>query len=140
MLAQKQPLIQRVRNSSLVERLCAENLTGLNLTPKLRQHVYMLGRGALYTRRNSSASGCGVYRSENAGMSSANAVRICMAESLRFLEEGSSAPGQSGAKVRPNGVADAQTVEIPSPPKELNTGTHMKSRSRVLVPVAIEGS
>ena len=34
-----------------------------------------------------------VYRSENAGMSSANAVRICMAESLRFLEEGSSAPG-----------------------------------------------
>src|SRR5699024_12718476 len=79
-------------NSSLVERLCAENLTGLNLTPKLRQRRKMLGRGALYTRRNSSASGCGVYRSENAGMSSANAVRICMAESLRFLEEGSSAP------------------------------------------------
>ena len=64
-------------------------------------------------------------------MSSANAVRICMAESLRFLEEGSSAPGQSGAKVRPNGVADAQTVEIPSPPKELSTGTHLKSQSRV---------
>ena len=78
MLAQKQPLIQRVRNSSLVERLCAENLTGLNLTPKLRQYSNVLG---------------GVYRSENAGMSSANAVRICMAESLRFLEEGSSAPG-----------------------------------------------
>ena len=35
MLAQKQPLIQRVRNSSLVERLCAENLTGLNNVPKL---------------------------------------------------------------------------------------------------------
>ena len=81
-----------------------------------------------------------MYRSENAGLSSANAVRICMAESLRFLEEGSSAPGQSGAKVRPDGVADAQTVEIPSPPKELSTGTHLKSRSRVLVPVAIEGS
>ena len=45
MLAQKQPLIQRVRNSSLVERLCAENLTGLNLTPKLRQCtlVYWVG-------------------------------------------------------------------------------------------------
>ena len=50
MLAQKQPLIQRVRNSSLVERLCAENLTGLNLTPKLRQYSNVLGRGALYTR------------------------------------------------------------------------------------------
>ena len=73
-------------------------------------------------------------------MSSEKYVRIILAESLRFLEEGSSAPSKSGAKVRPNGVADAQTVEIPSPPKELNTGTHMKSRSRVLVPVAIEGS
>ena len=41
--------------------------------------------------------------------------------------------------MRPNGVADAQTVEIPSPPKELSTGTHLKSQSRVLVPVEIEG-
>ena len=125
MLAQKQPFIQRVRNSSLVERLCAENLTGLRITPKLRQGFAeqsllavggkfherrkprvkflqlrseqaafskALGRGALCTRRNSSESGCGVYRSENAGMSSANEVRILMAGSLRFLEEGSSAP------------------------------------------------
>ena len=46
-------------------------------------------------------------------MSSANDVRIIMAESLRFLEEGSSAPSQPGAKVRPKGVADAHTVEIP---------------------------
>ena len=91
MLAQKQPFIQRVRNSSLVERLCAENLTGLRITPKLRQQL-MLGRGALCTRRNGSVSGRGAYRSENAGMSSANEVRILMAESLRFLEEGSSAP------------------------------------------------
>ena len=72
-------------------------------------------------------------------MSSANAVRICMAESLRFLEEGSSAPGQSGAKVRPNGVADAQTVEIPSPPKDLSAGTLLEGRSQVLVLVEIEG-
>ena len=36
-----------------------------------------------------------------------------MAESLRFLEEGSSAPSKSGAKVRPKGVADAHTVDIP---------------------------
>ena len=81
-----------MRNSSLVERLCAENLTGLNLTPKLRQHRKMLGRGALYERRNGSVSGRGVHRSENAGMSSANEVRILMAGNLRFLEEGSSAP------------------------------------------------
>ena len=73
-------------------------------------------------------------------MSSAKYVRIILAESLRFLEEGSSAPGKPGAKVRPKGVADAQTVEIPSPPKELSTGTHLKSQSRVLVPVEIEGN
>ena len=60
-----------------------------------------------------SGSACGLHRSENAGMSSANYVRIIMAESLRFLEEGSSAQGKSGAKLRPRGVGDAHTVEIP---------------------------
>ena len=62
-----------------------------------------------------SGSACGLYRSENAGMSSENYVRIIMAENLRFPEEGSSAPGKSEAKVRPKCVADAQTVEIPLP-------------------------
>ena len=52
----------------------------------------MLGRGALCMRRSGSVSGRGLYTSENAGMSSENDVRIIMAESLRFLEEGSSAP------------------------------------------------
>ena len=46
-------------------------------------------------------------------MSSENYVRIIMAENLRFPGEGSSAPSKSGAKVRPKGVADAHTVEIP---------------------------
>ncbi len=56
---------------------------------------------------------CGRDRSENAGMSSENYVRIIIVESLRFLEEGSSAQGKSGAKARPEGVVDAHTVEIP---------------------------
>ena len=55
----------------------------------------------------------GLYTSENAGMSSENYVRIIMVENLRFLEEGSSAQGKSGAKARPKGVVDAHTVEIP---------------------------
>ena len=42
--------------------------------------------------------------------------------------------------MRPRGVADAQTVEIPSPPKDLSTGTHLKGLSRVLVPVEIEAN
>ena len=75
----------------------------------------MRGRRAFCTGRSHSESDGGLYRSENAGISSENYVRIIMAESLRFLEEGSSAPSKSGAKVRPKGVADAQTVDIPLP-------------------------
>ena len=66
-------------------------------------------------------------------MSSENYVRIIMAENLRFPEEGSSAQGKSGAKARPKGVVDAQTVEIPLPPKMLSTGTHGDSRTPALV-------
>ena len=55
----------------------------------------------------------GLYRRENAGISSENYVRIIMAENLRFLGEGSSAQGKPGAKARPKGVVDAHTVEIP---------------------------
>ena len=55
----------------------------------------------------------GLQRSENAGMSSENCVRIVMAENLRFPGVGSSAPGKPGAKARPKGVVDAHTVEIP---------------------------
>ncbi len=63
--------------------------------------------------RSDSESGRGRNRSENAGMSSENYVRIIMAENLRFPGEGSSTPGKPGAKVRPKGVTDAHTVEIP---------------------------
>ena len=64
-------------------------------------------------RRSHSVSDGGSYRSENAGMSSENYVRIIMAESLRIPEEGSSALGKPGAKVRRKRVADAHTVENP---------------------------
>ena len=102
-----------MRNSSLVEWLCAENSTGLKHIPKLGLDSDVRGRGALCKRRSHSGSDGGFYTSENAGMSSENYVRIIMAESLRFPEEGSSALGKPGAKVRPKGVADAHTVEIP---------------------------
>ena len=71
------------------------------------------GRRASYEGRSRSGSGGGRHTSENAGMSSEKYVRIILAENLRFLEEGSSAPSKPGAKVRPKGVADAHTVDIP---------------------------
>ena len=73
----------------------------------------MRGRGALCIGRSISGNRCGQYTSENAGISSENYVGIIMAENLRFLGEGSSAQGKSGAKARPRGVVDAHTVEIP---------------------------
>ena len=73
----------------------------------------MHGRRASYKGGSQSVSAGGLYTSENAGMSSEKYVRIILAESLRFLEEGSSAPSKPGAKVRPKGVADAHTVDIP---------------------------
>ena len=72
-----------------------------------------LGRGASYAGRSQSGSTGGLHTSENAGISSENYVRIIMAENLRFPGEGSSAQGKSGAKLRPRGVGDAHTVEIP---------------------------
>ena len=72
-----------------------------------------IGRGASCTGRSRTGRSGGLYTSENAGMSSENYVGIIMAENLRFLGEGSSAQGKSGAKARPRGVVDAHTVEIP---------------------------
>ena len=66
-------------------------------------------------------------------MSSANYVRIIVVENPRFLEEGLSSQGLPGAKARPNGVVDAQTVDIPLPPKLLSTGTQEHSRTTPLV-------
>jgi hypothetical protein len=44
-------ILERVRNSSLVKKSCADNVTGLSHVPKLRQHIIdtkvdVLGRGA----------------------------------------------------------------------------------------------
>ena len=83
------------------------------MEPKLGITCKGSGRGALCTGRSVSGSTRGLYRSENAGMSSENYVGIIMAENLRFLGEGSSAQGKPGAKARPRGVVDAHTVEIP---------------------------
>ena len=62
-------------------------------------------------RRSRTGRSGGGGTSENAGMSSENYVRIIMVENLRFLEEGSSAQGKPGAKVRRKRVADAHTVD-----------------------------
>ena len=74
-----------------------------------------MGRGATCTGRSSVGRHCGLYRRENAGMSSESKVRIFAVESLRFPEEGSSSQGKSGPKPRTIVVGDGQLVDIPVP-------------------------
>ena len=73
----------------------------------------------MYTGRSIIGRLCGLYRRENAGISSESGARNSAVESLRFPGEGSSAQGKSGPKARPKGVADGQQVEIPVLPNEL---------------------
>ena len=73
----------------------------------------------MYTGGSITGRVCGLYRRENAGISSESGARNSAVESLRFPGEGSSAQGKSGPKARPKGVADGQQVEIPVLPNEL---------------------
>ena len=72
----------------------------------------------MYTGRSTTGRTCGLYRRENAGISSESGARNSSVESLRFPGEGSSARGKTGPKARPKGVADAQQVDNPVLPRE----------------------
>ena len=71
----------------------------------------------MYTGRSRIERGGGLYRRENAGISSERGARNFPVESLRIPGEGSSAQGKSGPKSRLKSVDDGQSVEIPIPPK-----------------------
>jgi hypothetical protein len=87
--------LERVRNSSLVKRFCAENVTGLKLTTEATEAytVCRFGRGASRERRSCTGRSSGGHASENAGMSSEKYVRTVFAESPRVPTEGQSASG-----------------------------------------------
>ena len=78
-----------------------------------------IGRGAMYTGRSVTGRMRGLYRRENAGISSESGARNSAVESLRIPGEGSSARGKSGPKWRPKGVHDGQQVDIPVLPKKI---------------------
>ena len=72
----------------------------------------------MYTGRSDTGRSRGLYRRENAGISSESGARNSAVESLRVPGEGSSAQGTSGPKARPKGVADGQQVDNPVLPRE----------------------
>ena len=65
--------------------------------------------------RSRRATDGGPRGSENAGMSSERRARDSSAVNPRFPGQGQSSQGQSGAKARPRGVAEAQQADIPAP-------------------------
>ena len=68
MLAWKQPFIQRVRNSSLVEGLGMDNNRVSNLLPKPRDTLG-IGRGAFQVRRRPWTTTSGALGKANVGIS-----------------------------------------------------------------------
>ena len=88
--------------------------TGLSMAPKRRTNS-ISGRGASRGGRSAGATLRGPRGSENAGMSNESRARNPAAESPRVPGQGKSPQGQSGAKARPEGVADAQQADIPVP-------------------------
>ena len=72
----------------------------------------------MYTGRSHTERSGGLYRRENAGISSESGARNSAVESLRVPGEGSSTQGKSGPKARPKGVADGQQVDNPVLPRE----------------------
>ena len=89
--------IERVRNSSLVKWIRAENSTGLKLGTEATEWTAVRRRPLVGERsvlqRRSTVRTAGADGSANVGMSSAMWVRIPHAVSLRFPEEGLSAQG-----------------------------------------------
>ena len=86
--------LERVRNSSLVEWSCADNVTGLKFRAEaMGSYISTSGRGALMLQRSGRGSARGAASSENAGMSSERGVRNPSAESPRVPGEGYSPQG-----------------------------------------------
>ena len=79
-----------MRNSSLVKRFCAENVTGLKHSTEATDFSFIAGvvgeRSVGDTR--STVRMAVAYRSENAGMSSVKHVRNMFPVNLRFPTEG----------------------------------------------------
>ncbi len=89
-------ILERVRNSSLVKRSCAEDIPGLKSSTEatgLRVGICVSSRRAFHQRRSDTGRSRGADGSENVGTSSENCVRTTVPGSLRFPTEGQSASG-----------------------------------------------
>uniref|UniRef100_A0A6N2L9E4 Uncharacterized protein ycf68 n=1 Tax=Salix viminalis TaxID=40686 RepID=A0A6N2L9E4_SALVM len=101
--------LERVRNSSLIERSCAK-MNGLS---DLRSCGCKNASVGAFRLEEAPRERGGRSGSENVGLSNATLVRIQCPENLRVPPQGSSTEGESGPKIRPKGVVDGQQANIP---------------------------
>ena len=81
--------LERVRNSSLVEWSCADNVTGLKYRAEaVYSYASTSGSGASISQRSAGGNRRGAWSSANVGMSSERGVRNPSAESPRVPGEG----------------------------------------------------
>jgi hypothetical protein len=104
-----------VRNSSLVEWRCAENITGLKLATEAMGFLILSrsGRGALSQLRSFGVSQGGAVTSENVGMSSVKACENHAHRKPKVSYATSIGVGLARPKPNPNGAGDGQWVNIP---------------------------
>ena len=106
-----------MRNSSLVKRLRAENVSGLKCITEARgPGICLGGRRALQAAAKVDRQGR-LERLQASMLTSVTRkrVKIPFAENPRFPGQGSSAQGESEPKARPKGVVDGKLVNIPAP-------------------------
>ena len=111
--------LERVRNSSLVKRSCADNSTGLKpdteaagLPRKRRAVGEHSAPGRRQTVRTAGRSG-----RDNAGTSSEKAGEKPASRKPKGSWGRLIRPGLVGPKPRPRGVGEGQQVNIPVPPQ-----------------------
>ena len=95
-------IIERVRNSSLVECACTDNVARLKYRTEAVDRLLGAGdgRGALCAQGSPTARTGGGHTRANAGMSSVIRVRTTDTGSLRVPGQRQSSQGESGPKPR----------------------------------------
>ena len=98
-----------MRNSSLVEGSCADNVTGLKPAAEAVAVRFIgLGRGASHVQRSHTVRCGGARGSENAGMSSVYSGEIPERRKPKVSYATSFDVGLVGPKPRPQGAGDGQ--------------------------------
>ncbi len=98
MLAWKQPFIQRVRNSSLVEGPRMDNNRVLRQTPKTRDSIRKsIGRGAYRVRRMCGVTHAGAHGKANVGISNDKEGGIPSRRKTKVSRAMSITPGSVGS-------------------------------------------